>query len=224
MDKDYLNYSAPSLPSNFAEEVLEYELKLETDQSICDIQKLVDLYSAAIEHYSAKQDLRYLNYQKRLNKLLSRKDVNTCIEESKKDIWEQQTETTRLEAFYESQKRMQSHTDTSANLSFLVNENLKEQEDSLENRVKLRKSFRESSKAKQLQKINQYYEEVKSQKIQELKSLFEAQLQEFKGFEHQEMAQGLIQEVQKQMNLEIEEVSTEINKQRDQAIEDFKSK
>ncbi|CAG9315574.1 unnamed protein product [Blepharisma stoltei] len=63
------------LPQNFAEDVLNQEMALSIQCSIPQVSRLMELYSAAIEYYESIPDLKYLHYQERLQKLLTRRDV-----------------------------------------------------------------------------------------------------------------------------------------------------
>lgn len=76
-----------ALPENFFEKVIEFEMKLKYDFSMETLNNLVDLFSvknkfkkinkkkAAIEFYESKDDVKYRDYQNRLNILLSQPDI-----------------------------------------------------------------------------------------------------------------------------------------------------
>lgn len=53
------------LPEGFAEEVLEFEMQIETNSfNIEAVNKLIFLYSQAIEFYEGSDQVRYQNYYK----------------------------------------------------------------------------------------------------------------------------------------------------------------
>ena len=60
------------LPDNFAEEVLDLEMKIEskTDFSRADVDRLVYLYSQAMEFYEEKNVYKYASFKERIQKLL----------------------------------------------------------------------------------------------------------------------------------------------------------
>lgn len=64
-----------TLPENFFEKVLDYELNLKRSFTMNTLQELVNLYSTAIEYYESLEDNRYKDYQNRLNILLSQPEI-----------------------------------------------------------------------------------------------------------------------------------------------------
>lgn len=49
----------PTLPPNFAENVLQLELELECDCNVDKLHQLLELYTIAIEYYSTVRDPKY---------------------------------------------------------------------------------------------------------------------------------------------------------------------
>lgn len=70
---------APQLPSDFAAELLETELNLDSHCDIEHVQQLVGLYQQAIEYYEFIQDQRYSDFTRRLQRVLSRPDVRSVL-------------------------------------------------------------------------------------------------------------------------------------------------
>lgn len=67
---------AKKLPPNFAENVLDYELKIDQGKlSIDTINELILLYSQAVEYYNGMNDERFESYQARLQHLFTRSDI-----------------------------------------------------------------------------------------------------------------------------------------------------
>jgi hypothetical protein len=71
-----LGYSGDKfLPPNFFEEVLDTEYKLKQKYNIQDIQKLIALYSKAVEYYEYLGDPRYIKYQNSLSLIFSQPEI-----------------------------------------------------------------------------------------------------------------------------------------------------
>ncbi|CAG9318013.1 unnamed protein product [Blepharisma stoltei] len=70
---------SPSLSSGFAQEVLDLEGELDFCCNIETIQRLLQLYTQAIEFFESIKDPKYLHYQERMQNLLARKDVLQVI-------------------------------------------------------------------------------------------------------------------------------------------------
>ena len=71
-----LGYSGDkSLPPNFFEEVLDTEYRLKQRYNIQDIQKLIALYSKAVEYYEYLGDPRYIKYQNSLSLIFSQPEI-----------------------------------------------------------------------------------------------------------------------------------------------------
>jgi len=64
-----------SLPENFFEKVLDIELKIKREFNMNLLQELINCYSTAIEYYESREDLKYKDYQNRLNSLLSQPEI-----------------------------------------------------------------------------------------------------------------------------------------------------
>ena len=60
------------MPENFAEEVLDLEMKIDskTDFTQKDIDRLVYLYSQAMEYYEDKNKDKYISFKERIQKVL----------------------------------------------------------------------------------------------------------------------------------------------------------
>jgi hypothetical protein len=68
-------FNLPSLPATFGVELLEKEMELERNCNIRVIEEIVQMYQEAIEHFEYKGDPRYLDYMKRLQKILIKPTV-----------------------------------------------------------------------------------------------------------------------------------------------------
>lgn len=89
-----------SLPTGFAQNVINLEGKLDLKYTVQDVQELTQLYTRAIEYYEAIKDPKHLHYQERLHTLLSRADVlhfisNPFLNFSPNKIYEQRQKTIR---------------------------------------------------------------------------------------------------------------------------------
>ena len=63
------------LDENFFEKVLDLELKIKRDFDLNSLQQLVTCYSNAIEYYESNEDIRFKDYENRLNSLLSQPEI-----------------------------------------------------------------------------------------------------------------------------------------------------
>ena len=79
---DHIPYTAAieGLPAQFAENVLDLEGYLDFQCDIDSINRLIELYTRAIEYYGAKQDNKYLHYKSRLQNLMARDEVLFLLE------------------------------------------------------------------------------------------------------------------------------------------------
>lgn len=81
----------PSLPKDFFETVIEYEVKLKEKFNIKIFQKLADYYSAAIEYYESINDPKFMVYNQNLAFLFSQPEAKQYLsggkikEKSKKE-------------------------------------------------------------------------------------------------------------------------------------------
>lgn len=68
------------LPPKFFENIFETEIKLKTEFSMKTLEKLINLYSIAIDFYSTKEDEKYLKFNKNLQILLNSPEIKKNIE------------------------------------------------------------------------------------------------------------------------------------------------
>lgn len=62
-----INSGEKKLPKNFANKVLDYELKIDSGRfDIETIDKLMQLYSQAVEYYSGQNDEKYMYFTERI--------------------------------------------------------------------------------------------------------------------------------------------------------------
>ena len=85
------------LPRNFANKVLDYELKIDSGRfDINTIDKLMQLYSQAVEYYSGQNDEKYMYFTERIQNTLLRPEILAMIKQQNssnkkdKDIIERQ--------------------------------------------------------------------------------------------------------------------------------------
>lgn len=156
-----------SRTSNFAEEVLELEGELDFNCSLSTVQRLMQLYTEAIEYYESIKDAKYLHYQERMQKLLTRHDViriiktphnasatpppqdKELIEKRKEESQTKQRLRSRqlnyqlnphLSGERTAQQALKTHSNEASNLSQQLRQNLKSQHDSLNSRLRERQS------------------------------------------------------------------------------------
>lgn len=91
---------ARKLPKYFAQKVLDYELKLDAGKFDLDtIDKLMQLYSQAVEYYSGMNDEKYMYFTERIQNTLLRPEIlalmqqqNLSNDKDKKEIIQKQKE------------------------------------------------------------------------------------------------------------------------------------
>ena len=70
------------LPKNFANKVLDYELKIDSGRfDIETIDKLMQLYSQAVEYYSGQNDEKYMYFTERIQNTLLRPEILRLMKE-----------------------------------------------------------------------------------------------------------------------------------------------
>ncbi|CAG9326304.1 unnamed protein product [Blepharisma stoltei] len=105
--KTSLPHGIDTLPSNFAETLLELEMEAELHCNIDTIKALVEQYSKAVEYYEAIKDPKYLYYNHRLQLFLISDDVLKTV----KNVSQSGTESNTL-------KPLQQNKISSINQSF----------------------------------------------------------------------------------------------------------
>lgn len=72
------------LPKNFAEQVLNLELLLDSGNfDINTINELMQLYTNAVEYYSGMNDVRYIHFTERIQNMLIRPEILKLMKEGK---------------------------------------------------------------------------------------------------------------------------------------------
>jgi hypothetical protein len=83
--KKYEFVKISSLPENFAEEVLDLEIKIERGKfSMSDVDRLVYLYSVAIEHYEGTDQDKHATFYQRTQRLLNKPSVFEVMKSQRK--------------------------------------------------------------------------------------------------------------------------------------------
>eukprot|EP00357_Protocruzia_adherens_P032080 CAMPEP_0114998440 /NCGR_PEP_ID=MMETSP0216-20121206/15512_1 /TAXON_ID=223996 /ORGANISM="Protocruzia adherens, Strain Boccale" /LENGTH=600 /DNA_ID=CAMNT_0002363045 /DNA_START=27 /DNA_END=1829 /DNA_ORIENTATION=+ len=67
------------LGQDFADKILDLELRIERDCAINDVNELMALYTEAVEYYSALNDEKFMDFQRKIQKLLFREDVQSAM-------------------------------------------------------------------------------------------------------------------------------------------------
>ena len=72
------------MPKNFAEQVLNLELLLDSGNfDINTINELMQLYTNAVEYYSGMNDVRYIHFTERIQNMLIRPEILKLMKEGK---------------------------------------------------------------------------------------------------------------------------------------------
>lgn len=64
-----------TLPGNFFEKVLDLELNIKRQFNITILHELVNHYSMAVDYFQNYDEIKYHDYEKRLNNLLSQPEI-----------------------------------------------------------------------------------------------------------------------------------------------------
>ena len=84
--RNYLATKEFKLPKNFANLVLDQEMLIDSGQGDLDaVNKLMQMYSRAVEYYSGMNDERYLYFNERIQNLLCRPDIIKLMTAEKSD-------------------------------------------------------------------------------------------------------------------------------------------
>ena len=154
----------PALPKGFAEQVIDLEGELDTLCNLTNVQKLLALYSKAMEHYESLRNPIYQHYKERLRQLLARGDVQALLQhpsqlsdmptpvESQRQRLEAKrrafaknlTNYSDLAANRSADKEMASHNTKSSSVLRKLQENIQHQCSALNNRVRQRRPRREN--------------------------------------------------------------------------------
>lgn len=79
-----MSTKAIKLPKNFAELVLDLELLIDSGNfDIETVNKLMQLYSQAVEYYSGINDVRYVYYTERIQNMLVRPEILRLMKDGK---------------------------------------------------------------------------------------------------------------------------------------------
>lgn len=231
----------PELRESFAQEVLDLEIDTNLNCTLSNIKALMELYTFAIEHYESIKNCKYLYYQERMQKLLSRPEVLKALSPPEEKPLEP---TVKLPVERRCEKVLQNHKIEALNISQQIIENLKTQSDNLQNRIESRKKNRMSNSVRyrrsqeinqcdksggearlnpievfeeQVEKIMEKFVEEKTTAKKEIEDKYAEYVRELTGMEG-EIMQKVLRQLQKNMGEEIEESVRELEAKRNQAI------
>lgn len=129
-----INSGEKKLPKNFANKVLDYELKIDSGRfDIETIDKLMQLYSQAVEYYSGQNDEKYMYFTERIQNTLLRPEILKLMKEQNNSNEKQKEE-------HEKQKQAQKE---------------KEQRMTHNERMKLRQLEHEQRKKARVDKLHE---------------------------------------------------------------------
>ena len=155
------------LPKKFAEQVLELEICIEQDQfNIKQLQRLMVLYSKAVEFYNGKSDDKYLFYHNKIQSLITQPKILNMLSEKAidgqskpqcskvetdlktKEMLKQKERLHKMNLHISNQelekqdlktKIIEDHSSAQDQESKIITSNLSEQSDSLKKRLEMRK-------------------------------------------------------------------------------------
>jgi hypothetical protein len=217
-----------------SESVLEYDCSLEV------IKNLVDLYTLAIQTYEPVKDPKYLTYKKKLDKLLTRPDVQYQIRDScsasglhiKSKTPKNNSTKFKFELDLESdrmvEKALEYHKNETEISTEKLQENLKQQMEILSLRLSSRKRQTEkNSKFLAFEKgIEEIMEEYITEKLkikESVKNKYKSLLEEFYNMPCNNIVINLIEEINTRMSEEIAESVKVIEQDKREKILNLKS-
>lgn len=135
------------IPEDFATKILDLEMKIQEKCVVQDINSIVGLYSSAIEFYESLNDPIYQVYQKRLQNVLSKKSVLAVLSPKPKPVprsplFDFNSPTNRLAEQRKVENTLKMHSIESHNTLQLAKKNIKQQEDTFENKLRTRRNSR----------------------------------------------------------------------------------
>ena len=239
------SYPPPCTPitATFAQEMLDLEEQVNLHCSMPLVTRLVSLYRKAIEFYEADKNLKHIHYQDRLRLLLSKTNVLLLLKAStlpsaqphpphspkNKQVFE-------LVVERNCEKVIKEHLEGNMDVAKKIQNNLRGQSESLNQRILQRKiahsprafkkfgfdeasTDRESGNSNPLEEFEKELEEILENYIKSKKKLKKAiQLKYQEHFNeansmHSQKEQ-LLQELRKSMNLEVQQALLEADSKR----------
>ena len=82
--RNKISTEAVKLPKDFAQQVLDLELLIDSGNFDLDtVDKLMKLYSNAVEYYSGMNDIRYVQYTERIQNMLVKPEILKLMKDGK---------------------------------------------------------------------------------------------------------------------------------------------
>mmetsp|Transcript_7387 Transcript_7387/g.7247 ORF Transcript_7387/g.7247 Transcript_7387/m.7247 type:complete len:285 (+) Transcript_7387:22-876(+) len=265
---------SPKLPQHFADQVFNLERELEHNCTAQNVSKLIELYSAAVEYYGSIMDNRFIHYKEKLQKLLSRDDyvsavndkvseknenktnfedipVETCSNIRSKSTDLRLNEEPENDTKRDAAQVIKEHMHTSSSISFKICEMLRNQEGTnLENRLKARKKQASTHSTpgsrtrsqtmenitkiptetkfekyqEEIEKIMEKYVDEKVNRIQTIKNQYREEINEVNMMGHNDTIAMVLNQLEKDMQREIDEVMKQIDRERKVEISELKKK
>ena len=107
-----INSGEKKLPKNFANKVLDYELKIDSGRfDIETIDKLMQLYSQAVEYYSGQNDEKYMYFTERIQNTLLRPEILKLMKEQNATNDKQREETEKERKAQQEKEQRMSHNE-----------------------------------------------------------------------------------------------------------------
>lgn len=225
--------SITPLPEDFADQVLELEMKVDCQPSIEALRQLLELYSQAIEYYESKKNKKYLYYQERMKNLLVRQEklleAQVCPSSPRSEL----SETRHAE------KAIKTHNQVAQSLSKQVQLNIQNQNQGLKSRLSLRlekrnRSLKESDVSGgpllpgdldcEFEKLVEKYLVLKMEGTEEIKAQYEEQMKEIREMPSSPILEQLLSEMQARMDQEIQDFHKDLERRKRQEYQFLKSK
>ena len=238
----------PSLPKNFAEQVLDLEGEIDFKCELSSVKRLMELYTVAIEYYESVQNAKYLHYKDRLQVLLSRKDVLQLLENPTRvakptDAVQRnrrRTEASRkafslnlghvstssLMADRSAEKEIAVHNTASSSMLRKLQENIKNQCSSLSKRLHQRRlknrsmDFSLEQYESRISEVLEWFLERKHELRTKIELDYKEEFEELAGLG--ELGEAVRKEVHKRMDEEVAVAWADLDKQKKERLAELK--
>ena len=226
-----------TVPTNFAEEVLDLEAELDIRPTLSVGKRLIELYSRAIEFYAPKQDPKYLHYQERLQSLLSRINDLGLLEDGKasrkRPKSSQPTRTLDVSNELNAERTLKSHNLSSNQLSKRLQVSFQTQQSYLSHRLVKRKAERltESDRSggtprqcieDKIEALMEQYVEDKARVKLELKEKFRQELEGVKDIGNEALEKRITENLEKRFQEVMEKKLDLLEKDKQMKLADLK--
>ena len=214
---------APPAP-DFANQILELEMRIDTEKSIEALQSLLAIYSQVIEYFEATGDPRFLYFKDRMHSMISSKEhifAPASLQKSKT------SSSLKLRVEREADDVLRKHENQCQSTLKLLQSNLVSQSASLGERLKSRQFQRQETERydKELENVIEENLVNKHKQIQSIKKRYLRSREDLLKAKNKESRfQEILSQVELSMVKEIKQVESQMDCSRKNEIIKFKDR